>query len=340
MRTARPASRSSRARTPTSRRGRRTSGTRRACGPRAAGTSRSSRACRRDRARRPRGAGRARRRDRRRCRTRAARSGSPEPYRRRQRNRCRRALGSACPSDCRRRRAPAESPSQVGQPTPAAPADSTPPSRRAARVLSCARVLLVLTESAPGILDRVIEFFGEFGYWGPFLLLLACGLGLPLPEEISLIGSGVLLHGGYVGFWPVTAVCMVAILGGDSIPFLLGRRYGLSLLRIGWISRVLHPERFAKFEKRYANHRNKAVFSCRFVAGLRMPGYFLAGAMGTSYWRFLLLDFIGAALTVPASIYLGKLLGDQRDRLAKEVHQIHLFVLYGVIAVLLYLLFR
>lgn len=201
-------------------------------------------------------------------------------------------------------------------------------------------MLLVLTESAPGILDRVIEFFGEFGYWGPFLLLIACGLGLPLPEEISLIGSGVLLHGGYVGFWQVSAVCMVAILGGDSVPFLLGRRYGLSLLRVGWISRVLHPERFAKFEKRYANHRNMAVFSCRFVAGLRMPGYFLAGAMGTSYWRFLLLDAIGALLTVPTSIYLGKLLGDQRDRLAKEVHEIHLFVLYGVIAVLLYLLFR
>jgi membrane protein DedA with SNARE-associated domain len=201
-------------------------------------------------------------------------------------------------------------------------------------------VLLVLTESAPGILDRVIEFFGEFGYWGPLLLLLACGLGLPLPEELSLIGSGVLLHGGYVGFWQVTTVCMVAILGGDSVPFLLGRRYGLSLLRIGWISRVLHPERFAKFEKRYASHRNLAVFSCRFVAGLRMPGYFLAGAMGTSYWRFLLLDSIGALLTVPTSIYLGKLLGDQRDRLAKEVHQMHLFVLYGVIAVLLYLLVR
>jgi membrane protein DedA with SNARE-associated domain len=202
------------------------------------------------------------------------------------------------------------------------------------------RVLLLLSDAAPGILDRVIQFFGEFGYWGPFLLLLACGLGLPLPEEISLIGSGVLLYEGYVEFWPVTTVCMIAILGGDSIPFLLGRRYGLSLLRIGWISKVLHPERFAKFEAKYAKHRNMAVFSCRFVAGLRMPGYFLAGAMGTSYWRFLLLDTIGAVLTVPISIYLGKLLGGERERLQQEVHKVHMLVLYGVIAVLLYLLFR
>jgi membrane protein DedA with SNARE-associated domain len=201
-------------------------------------------------------------------------------------------------------------------------------------------LLLLLADASPDVLTRVIGFFGDFGYWGPFLLLLACGLGLPLPEEISLIGAGVLLYEGHVEFWPVTGMCMLAILGGDSIPFLLGRRYGLSVLRIGWIARVLHPERFAKFEAKYAKHRNMAVFSCRFVAGLRMPGYFLAGAMGTSYWRFLLLDFIGAVLTVPISIYLGELLGGQREHLQKQVHQVHLVVLYIVIAVLLVLVFR
>ena len=41
---------------------------------------------------------------------------------------------------------------------------------------------------------------------------------------------------------------------------------------------------------RFQRHGNWAVFMCRFFAGVRIPGYFLAGTMGMSYGRFLLLE--------------------------------------------------
>ena len=58
---------------------------------------------------------------------------------------------------------------------------------------------------------------GEFGYLAAFVILLLCGIGLPLPEEVTLIGSGILYGEGKVEFIPITAVCSIAILLGDSI---------------------------------------------------------------------------------------------------------------------------
>ena len=47
------------------------------------------------------------------------------------------------------------------------------------------------------------EIFGEFSYTAPFVVLLLCGVGLPLPEEVTLIGSGILLYRGEVEFVPI-----------------------------------------------------------------------------------------------------------------------------------------
>ena len=188
--------------------------------------------------------------------------------------------------------------------------------------------------------DWISRFFGEFGYLAPFVVLLLCGLGLPLPEEVSLIGSGVLVHRGEVEFLPVTLVCAAAILLGDSIPFWLGRRYGLAALRIKWVTKVVHPERFARLQGRFEEHGNWATFVCRFFAGVRIPGYFVAGMMGMSYPRFLLLDSLGVLISVPISIYLGQVFADQMDELHARLEDFHLLIAFLAVSLALIMLLR
>ena len=40
------------------------------------------------------------------------------------------------------------------------------------------------------------DYFGRFHYLAPFVVLLLCGVGLPIPEEVTLIGSGLQLKFG------------------------------------------------------------------------------------------------------------------------------------------------
>jgi membrane protein DedA with SNARE-associated domain len=186
--------------------------------------------------------------------------------------------------------------------------------------------------------DSLSAVFSEFSYLAPFGVLLLCGIGAPIPEEVTLIGAGILYHRGNVEFVPIVLVCISAILLGDSLPFWLGRRYGERALRVPWVARVLHPERFARLQKRFAEHGNWATFACRFFAGVRIPGYFLAGTMHMRWSRFLLLDLIGALVSVPTSIWLGKLFGDSMDTLKAKVHDMHLILGFLALSLVLVLL--
>ena len=191
-------------------------------------------------------------------------------------------------------------------------------------------VLLDLSSSAQEVMQ-------QFTYLGPFLILLLCGMGLPLPEEVTLIGAGLLVSQGKVDFVTISLVCSLAILMGDAIPFWLGHHYGKSILKRPLLSRVLHPERFAKLEERFLEHGNWATFMCRFLPGIRIPGYFVAGTMRMKFLRFLSLDALGVLITVPLSIKLGNLFGGQVDRLKDQMEHLHLVLAFLVIALLIIL---
>jgi membrane protein DedA with SNARE-associated domain len=188
-------------------------------------------------------------------------------------------------------------------------------------------------------LEYLSTWFSRFHYLAPFTVLMLCGIGLPLPEEVTLIGCGLLVAQEHVGFWEITAVCSAAILLGDSIPYWLGRRWGLAALKNRLVTKVLHPERFALLERKFADNGNWAVFTCRFLPGLRIPGYFVAGTLGMSYTRFLVLDSLGVIVSVPTSIWVAHLFfeefGHHLQGAAKRVSEFNHIVLAGVALVVL-----
>ena len=186
-----------------------------------------------------------------------------------------------------------------------------------------------------GSAEQVIE---QFTYLGPFLILLLCGVGLPLPEEVTLIGSGLLVYRGEADFLAITTVCSAAILLGDSIPYALGRYRGKDVLRFRWVRRLSDPRRLARMERRFEAHGNWAIFVCRFLPGIRIPGYLVAGTMGMPYWRFLALDGLGVVISVPTSIWVGKLFGGQVDRLQEQMDNLHLVLAFLVVALLITIL--
>jgi membrane protein DedA with SNARE-associated domain len=180
----------------------------------------------------------------------------------------------------------------------------------------------------------------DFSYLTPFTVLLLCGVGLPLPEEVTLIASGLLVHQGQVDFFLISTVCASAILLGDSVPFWLGKRYGMNALRIGFVRRILHPERFALLEQRFEEHGNWAIFTCRFLPGVRIPGYFTAGTLGMRYTRFLLLDGLGVFISVPVSVFLGQLFAEHIEELERSVANFHQLLGFGIVSLVLIMLVR
>lgn len=178
----------------------------------------------------------------------------------------------------------------------------------------------------------VRRLFEDVGYAAPFLILLLTGCGLPIPEEVTMAGSGFLVFRGEVDYVSIVLTCYAATLLGDSIPYWLGRRWGMTALRFPLVARVVHPERMALLEDRFERHGNWAVFTCRFLPGVRLPGWFMAGTLGMSYPRFLLLDGLGAAIMTPIWVALGRAAGERIDRLEETVADLHQWLGFGVLA--------
>ena len=191
-----------------------------------------------------------------------------------------------------------------------------------------------------GLTDYVTELIARYNYLAPFTILFLCGLGFPLPEEVALVGAGILLHQGKVEFAAITLVCSAAILLGDSIPYWIGRHWGLASLKRPIISKVLHPERFARLERRFSAHGNWVVFSCRFMPGLRIPAYFVAGTLKMGFPRFMLLDVIGVAISVPTSIWLGKVFGESIETLQHKVKELNHILAFTLVAIIIVLAWR
>lgn len=155
--------------------------------------------------------------------------------------------------------------------------------------------------------DALIEFFQgtAFELWGPFLILLACGLGVPVPEDIVLIVAGVLASEGGRDWVPVAAVMYVGVLSGDSMIFLAGRFFGTRLLALAWVRSLFSAAKQEKVESFFERHGAKGLFLGRFLPGLRAPIYFSAGSMKVGYLKFLLLDGFAALISVPVFVWLG-----------------------------------
>lgn len=189
-------------------------------------------------------------------------------------------------------------------------------------------MLALLIESQ----STLSSFFAEFGYFGPFLVLLACGFGFPLPEEITMIGSGFLLAQGRVEAVPILVVCLVATLLGDSVPYWVGRRYGRKALALRPVRAVLHPERLASLERRFERSGYRAVFVCRFLPGLRLPAWFTAGTLGMPYTRFIAVDALGAMVMTPVFIWLGFRSGEKIAELESTVENLHQILGFAILA--------
>jgi membrane protein DedA with SNARE-associated domain len=172
----------------------------------------------------------------------------------------------------------------------------------------------------------------KFTYIALIAILMIAGAGVPIPEDIPLIFSGYLcnkqespirdltvmidtnhdgikdteVHRHVPNLWFMMLCGMVGVLAGDSLVFNIGR-HGIESnnLVARHLRKVMHSRRREKVERHFAKHGYLTVFFGRFIPGFRSIIFAFAGLSKMSYFRFLLIDGIAAAISVPLFIYVG-----------------------------------
>ena len=173
------------------------------------------------------------------------------------------------------------------------------------------------------MLTLLETFFQQFGYAAVFFVLVVCGFGIPIPEDVTLVAGGVISGLGYTNVHIMFFVGMAGVLVGDGLMFVLGRIYGTRILRFRPIAKLMPPKRYAQVQQQFDKHGNRVLFVARFIPGLRSPIFLTAGMSGkVSFWQWLIMDGLAALISVPIWIYLGDFGAENRDW---KMHQIHQF---------------
>ncbi len=182
---------------------------------------------------------------------------------------------------------------------------------------------------------------GIQAYFAIIGVLLACGLGVPIPEDITLVAAGILAAIGKISLAGAIAVGFVGVLLGDCILFFLGRRYGYRIFKLRLFRTFFTEDRIRIARQRILANSKFICFVARFLPGLRSPIFLTAGVMGVSPISFLMLDGLAAMISVPAWVYIGYVFGNNLDVALNTVVRMQKWVLVGLVVLILgYFLFN
>lgn len=171
------------------------------------------------------------------------------------------------------------------------------------------------------LLNHLSSLSPESVYLTLGALLVLCGLGLPLPEDISLISAGYMAHKGVVNVHTVLVVCFVAVLGGDVLAFLLGRLFGRRILAMRVAHRLFSPRKQRRVRAYFRKFGSKVIFLGRFLPGLRFSIFFSAGSLHVKAPLFIVYDGLAALLSVPLLVYAAYFCGNRIDHVVAWAHR-------------------
>jgi membrane protein DedA with SNARE-associated domain len=157
-------------------------------------------------------------------------------------------------------------------------------------------------------LNRVLDWYGQYGYWAVFVPVFLETAGLPLPGETSLLFAGVASSTGRIDvFWTIVVGASAAILG-DNLGYAIGRFGGRRLVtRLAHIGGI---EKSLAWGEEYFERRGAiTVFFARWLPGLRIFGAWIAGMVHMKWWKFAFWNAAGGIAWTTSVVLLGHFFG-------------------------------
>lgn len=175
---------------------------------------------------------------------------------------------------------------------------------------------------------------GPVPYLIVFFLLLACGFGLPMPEDVILFAAGMMAYYKSADVWIMIGICFLGVLVGDTSVYLIGAFFGRRLRKTALVKRLLPPARMRAVRRRLHEQGNKVIFAARFMPGLRTPVFFTSGTLHLPLRVFLFYDTLAAVISVPTIVYATYFFGDHVDHVVRVVKRIQFGVVGTIILII------
>jgi membrane protein DedA with SNARE-associated domain len=181
----------------------------------------------------------------------------------------------------------------------------------------------------------------QFPYFGLFALLILGGIGLPFPEDATLIICGLLISQGTVKAVPAVAVVYAGMLISDFLIFLAGNKYGQAIINHPVFRKFISSQRLSYLEQQFAKRGVLLIIVGRHLVGLRSELFITAGVMKMPPLKFLASDAFSSIITMAVMIGAGYQGGNSLEIIGKDITRLkHVAVVLLTVALIVYVIYR
>ena len=181
----------------------------------------------------------------------------------------------------------------------------------------------------------------HFPYLGLFLLLLLGGVGLPFPEDATLILCGFLISTQVVRPIPALITVYIGLLIADLTLHFIGKKYGRQVVTHRRFHKLISPERLSFLEEKFNRRGILIILLGRHVAGLRAQIFLVSGIMRMPALKFLVTDAVSSLFTMALMIGAGYWGGNSLKFIKQGIVKIeHIAIMVIIVSILIYSVFR
>ena len=190
------------------------------------------------------------------------------------------------------------------------------------------------------IAETIVQYIGDMGYWGIYLLMFLESTFFPFPSEIIMIPAGYLAFKGEMNVYMVVFMGIFGSLSGALFNYYLAKHFGRRfLLKYGKYF-FIKEETLDKLESFFRKHGELSTFNGRLIPGIRQLISLPAGLANMNVLKFSLYSSLGAGIWVIILVALGYLLGSNEELISEYLHIATLIALISVALITIFYVIR
>lgn len=185
----------------------------------------------------------------------------------------------------------------------------------------------------------VTGLLGHFPAIGLFTLLILGGLGLPFPEDATLLLCGVFIATGITTPVHGLVASYAGLISMDLFLYYVGRKYGRKIVAHRRFKRFLTERRLSKLEGKFNKWGALFLFVGRQLVGLRAQIFLVSGILRLPFVKFIMTDMASAIITMAVMVSIGYVGGSSMTALSKDINKIGHIAVVLVVAFIFFFFF-
>ncbi|MPM59188.1 hypothetical protein SDC9_106028 [bioreactor metagenome] len=142
-----------------------------------------------------------------------------------------------------------------------------------------------------------------------FYIFLSCLFGMPLPEEITLLSSGIFVAAQKLKLHQAIIAGVAGVFISDMIYFILGKQLGGSIFKFKFVREIITKSRLTKAESYISTNAAMSCFIGRFVPVFRVVIFSVAGMLNVRPIIFFIVDLLAGMIYVSFWVIIGEQTG-------------------------------